>query len=83
MRHASRDGRAAAAWSLVAPAGWASLFWRALVYQGARPAGQREWRWIAAYQVPLHASLVLCYYHCTIYMLASNKLQVLGPNPTV
>ena len=53
VRHASSDGRAAPAWSLVVPAGWVSLFWHALVYEGARPAGQREWRWIAAHQVHL------------------------------
>ncbi|EIE19508.1 hypothetical protein COCSUDRAFT_83559 [Coccomyxa subellipsoidea C-169] len=50
VRRAAADGKAAPGWSLILPAGWASLFWQALVYNRARPAGQREWRWAAAHQ---------------------------------
>ncbi|CAL8468345.1 g7885 [Coccomyxa elongata] len=45
----SADGNAAPGWSLILPAGWASHFWQVFVYEGARPAGQREWRWAAAH----------------------------------
>ena len=50
VRHASRDSKEAPGWSLILPGAWVGPFWQALVYQGARPAGQREWRWVAAYQ---------------------------------
>jgi hypothetical protein len=60
VRRAAADNRAAPGWSLILPAGWASQFWQALVYNGARPAGQRDWRWAAAHQVltPSHICLV-------------------------
>ncbi|BDA43704.1 probable ribonucleases P/MRP protein subunit POP1 at N-terminal half [Coccomyxa sp. Obi] len=45
----SANGAVAPGWSLILPAGWVSHFWQALVYEGARPAGQREWRWAAAH----------------------------------
>ncbi|KAL3145711.1 hypothetical protein ABBQ32_003243 [Trebouxia sp. C0010 RCD-2024] len=32
-------------WSLILPAHWVTSFWQALVYRGAKVAGQREWGW--------------------------------------
>ena len=32
------------------PAGWVPPFWLAAAYAGCKPAGQREWRWLAALQ---------------------------------
>ena len=51
LRHACRDGQGAPGWALILPGGWMGPFWQALAYQGVRPTGQREWRWVAAYQV--------------------------------
>lgn len=39
-----------AGWSLVVPGGWVQHFWQALAFAGAKPAGQREWRWAATLQ---------------------------------
>ena len=40
----------AAGWSLVLPGGWVLPFWLALVFQGAKAIGQREWRWLHTLQ---------------------------------
>ena len=33
-------------WSILLPPGWVAPVWQALVFSGARAAGQREWRWL-------------------------------------
>ena len=65
VRHAPRDSKDAPGWSLILPGGWVGPSWQALAYQGARPAGQREWRWVAAYQV---RSLLACMHACQLFL---------------